>query len=147
MRLMTADGFVEGDELRSCPFLLCDNEDFSLAAQYVDPAIRIQLVAVLRAASDAFRQFFLPSGEQNAFGNDARTVDALADCPTAGNNVPRLLLETCALAARIMRKTLSENLDGFDDSENKSDVLRIYHNTRFIGLKAWAGLPYVYIWV
>ncbi|KAG7294047.1 hypothetical protein NEMBOFW57_004109 [Staphylotrichum longicolle] len=40
-----------------------------------------------------------------------------------------------------MRKTLSENLDGFDDSENELDVLRIYHNSRFIGLKAWAGLP------
>jgi hypothetical protein len=46
-----------------------------------------------------------------------------------------------------MRKTLLEGLDGFDDPENAFDVLRIYHNTRFIGLKAWAGLPYVFIWV
>jgi hypothetical protein len=146
---MTADGLVEGDELRSCPLLLCDNEDFPRAARYVEPGIRGQLIAVLRAANDAFQQFFLPSVEGTTSGHDARTVDAWADCPTAGNNVPRLLLETCALAARIMRRTLSEseNLDGFDDHENMMDVLRIYHNTRLIGLKAWAGLPYVFIWV
>ncbi|KAK4129672.1 hypothetical protein N657DRAFT_564033 [Parathielavia appendiculata] len=147
MRLMTADGFVEGDELRSCPLLLCDKEDFSLAAQYVDPAIHVQLVAVLRAANDSFRQFFLPSAMQNTCGNDGRIVDALADSPTAGNNVPRLLLDTCAFAARIMRRTLSGYLDGFEDPENTSDLLAIYHNTRFMGLKAWAGLPYVYVWV
>ncbi|KAK4097160.1 hypothetical protein N658DRAFT_434590 [Parathielavia hyrcaniae] len=145
MRLMTADTLLDGDEFRSCPLLLRDNEDFSLAAQHVDPTISAQLVAVLRDASDSFRQFFLPLPLQNTC--DPRAADILADSPPAGNSVPRLLLETCALAARIMRRTLSGCLDGFEDSENELDLLEIYHKIRFIGLKAWAGLPYVYVWV
>lgn len=153
MRLVTADGFLSGDQLRSCPLVLCDDENFSCAAQYADPAIHLQLVAVLQAAHNSFRQFFELEA-QSVLGDDGLSasvadliLDAIVDTPTAGNDVPGLLLETCALAARIMRRTLAGFVDGFDDPENALDVLMIYDNTRFIGLKAWKGLPYVYVWV
>jgi hypothetical protein len=153
MRVMTADGFLSGNQLRSCPLVLCDDENFSLAAQYADPAIHLQLVAVLQAANNSFRQFF-DLEAQSALGDDGLAasaadsiLDAIVDTPTAANDVPGLLLETCALAARVMRRTLAGFVDGFDDPENALDVLMIYDNTRFIGLKAWKGLPYVYVWV
>ncbi|KAG7290235.1 hypothetical protein NEMBOFW57_000233 [Staphylotrichum longicolle] len=153
MRLVTADGFLSGDQLRSCPLVLCDDENFSCAAQYADPAIHLQLVAVLQAANNFFRQFFELEA-QSVLGDDGLAasvadliLDAIMDTPTAGNDVPGLLLETCALAARIMRRTLAGSVDGFDDPENALDVLMIYDNTRFVGLKAWKGLPYVYVWV
>ncbi len=148
MRLMTADGFLSGNQLRSCPILLCDDEDFSLAAQYADPAIRLDLVHVLQAASDSFRQFFsLNTATEDELTAADLGLDAIADRLTAANDVSGLLLQTCALAARITRRTLSGIVDGFDDAGNELDVLAMYENTRFIGLKAWAGLPYVYVWV
>ncbi|KAK4120169.1 hypothetical protein N657DRAFT_674491 [Parathielavia appendiculata] len=151
MRLITADGFLAGDQLRSCPLLLCDNEDLSLAAHYVNPAIRFPLVGVLQAASDLFRQFFHSGGQGRVGKEDGPAMDmdldAVAGGPSVANSVPRRLLQTCALTARIMRRTLSGHFDGFDDSRNESDVLGVYDNARFIGLKAWAGLPYVYVWV
>ena len=150
MRLRPSVGFLAGDQLFSCPLLLCDDENFSLATRYVDPAIQVQLVAVLQAASDSFHQFF-DVGAQSPFSELELglvvDLDAIADSPTAANNVSGLFLETCALAARITRRTLSGDLDGFDDSANELDVLGIYDNIRFIGLKAWAGLPYIYVWV
>lgn len=63
------------------------------------------------------------------------------------NSVPARLLETCVLATRIMRNTLADRLDGLDDPRNGLDVLVMYENVRFVGLKAWTGLPYVYVWV
>lgn len=148
MRLMTAEGFLAGNQLRSCPLLLCDDEDLSLAAQYADPEIRLDLVQVLQAASDAFRQFFsLDATAEDGLAAADLSLDAIANHPTAANDAPGLLLETCALAARITRRTLSGIVDGFGDAGNELDVLAIHENTRFIGLKAWAGLPYVYVWV
>jgi hypothetical protein len=150
VRLMTANGFIAGDHLRSNPLLLCDDEDLSLAAQYVDPAIRAELVYVLKTASDSFWQFF-DFDQGHSSGKDDTTVDlgldAIADCLTAPNNVSGLFLETCALAARITHRTLSRGLDGLNNTANELDVMAIYDKTRFIGLKPWIGLPYVYVWV
>ncbi|KAK4233354.1 hypothetical protein C8A03DRAFT_19560, partial [Achaetomium macrosporum] len=155
MRLVTTDGnsSLTGNQLRSCPLLLCDDEDFSLAAQYVDPAIAVQLAAVLQAASDSFWQFS-HSGTQIRRLPDDGLLDAdldldalLIDRPAAAaNDVSRLFLQACASAARIMRRTLSGNSDGFDDAANEPDVQTLYDTARFIGLKAWTGLPYVYVW-
>lgn len=155
MRLLTSGGvFFTGDQLFSCPLLLCDDEDFSLAAQYVDPAIRVQLVAVLQAANDSFQEFFsdLDMGSPHSSSNkDRLAVDVMLDemlnGSTAANDVKGLFLDTCALAARIMRRTLTGELIGFDDAGNALDVLMVYLNVRFLGLKAWKGLPYVYVWV
>lgn len=149
MRLRPAVGFLAGDQLFSCPLLLCDDEDFSLAARYVDPAIDVKLTGVLQAASCPFRKFFDLDDELSLFEDLdlAVDLDAIADSPTAANHVSGLFLETCALTARIMRRTLSENLHSFNDPANNADLLAIYDNTRFIGLKAWSGLPYVYVWV
>ncbi|KEZ44060.1 hypothetical protein SAPIO_CDS3803 [Scedosporium apiospermum] len=148
IRLKTTVGVLAGNHIYSCPLLLCDDEDFSLATRYVDQAIVVQLVRVLQAASDSFHRFF-GLGTQSPFqGLDLATdLDAIADSPTATTNTSGLFLKTCALAARITRRTLSESLNGFDDVANKFDVLEIYDNARFLGLKAWKGLPYVYVWV
>lgn len=75
-------------------------------------------------------------------------VDAvLAGSPAAVNDVPGRVLEACALAARIMHRTLAGDVDGFEDKANEADAREIYEHTRFVGLKAWRGLPYVYVWV
>jgi hypothetical protein len=144
LRVVTSEGFPRGKQLLSSPFLLCDDEDLSLAAGYVDPAIRVRLVKVLQAASQSFQRFVRFEHE----GIDVDSVlDDIIDMPVAANDVPGLLVETCALAGRIMRRTLSGDGDRLDDPENELDALAIYDNTRFIGLKAWTGLPYVYVWV
>ncbi|KAK4044114.1 hypothetical protein C8A01DRAFT_31713 [Parachaetomium inaequale] len=152
LRLTTADGFPAGNQLRSCPLLLCDAEDLSLAGQYADTAVRARLVDVLQAAHDAFRHFFFdPAGAQSTLGECGLDLDTVANSmgssAAAANSVPHRLLETCALAARITRNTLSGEVDGFDDAGNALDVQLIYEHTRFMGLKAWTGLPYVYVWV
>lgn len=146
--LKTTVGVLAGNQIYSCPLLLCDDEDFSLATRYVDQAIVVQVVRVLQAASDSFHRFFGLGAQRPFQGLDlAIDLDAIVDSPTAATNTSCLFLKTCALAARITRRTLSESLNGFDDLANKFDVLEIYDNTRFLGLKAWKGLPYVYVWV
>ncbi|KAH6856157.1 hypothetical protein B0I37DRAFT_69827 [Chaetomium sp. MPI-CAGE-AT-0009] len=199
--LTTPPNFPAGDQLRSCPLLLCDGEDLSRAAAYADPSIRAGLVAALQDAHASFHAFFFfdcsplhgagtgtasdpasdpasPSewssgssstavGEAGEVGEadgvplvDTVDWDALVDGLSAAsapapapapapkpNSVPARLLETCALAARIMRNTLTDGLDGLDDPRNGLDVLVMYENVRFVGLKAWTGLPYVYVWV
>lgn len=145
--IATSGNFLCGDQLMSCPLLVCDDEDFSLVTKYVDPAISFKLVNVLHAASESIRHFFFPDIE-GLFAQHGLVVDldAIADSPIAGNSVSGLFLETCTLAARITKQTL-EGLSSFEDPENRADVLALYDNTRFIGLKAWTGLPYIYVWV
>jgi len=114
-------------------------------------------VSVLQAARDSFQRFFSPSppeGEEDAGAVLAGlaavdlVVDAvLAGSPAAVNDVPGRVLEACALAARIMHRTLAGDVDGFEDKANEADAREIYEHTRFVGLKAWRGLPYVYVWV
>lgn len=169
--------------------MLCDSEDLSFAARYVDPSIRAGLTATLREANNTFHNFFggpalgcFPGrGGSPASNSDSgsawssngstavgevlllsdldtlahggsvpppATVPAPAPAPAPVlNSVPARLLETCVLAARIMRNTLTDGLDGLDDPRNGLDVLVMYENVRFMGLKAWTGLPYVYVWV
>ncbi|KAK3294387.1 uncharacterized protein B0H64DRAFT_343731 [Chaetomium fimeti] len=154
--LTTSPAFPAGNQLRSCPLLLCDGEALSLAAQYTDPSIRPGLVTALQDAHDAFRGFFgypssLPGpASPSTWSSSSTAVGEEADDgvpPVVPNSVPARLLETCALAARIMRNTLTDGLDGLDDPRNGLDVLVMYENVRFVGLKAWTGLPYVYVWV
>jgi hypothetical protein len=149
LSLATARDFPFGDQLLSCPLMLCDDESFSFASRYVDAATGFQLVSVLQTANDSIRRFF--SAETGNLFQDLGWVDdldAIINNPgsTFGRNVAGLFLETCALAARITKRTL-EGFILFDDTENQEDVLALYDNTRFIGLKAWTGLPYVYVWV
>lgn len=153
--LTTPADFPSGDQLRSSPLLLCDNEDFSLAAQYVDSTIRNQFVSVLEAASDLFHGLFTPNtaspppNPRSKRSQEARInldLDAIADI-NAGTTVSGLSLQTCALATRITRRTVMGEADAFDDVFNQGDVQVMYQNVKFIGLKAWVGLPYVYVWV
>ena len=143
--LNTPENFLAGDQLRSCPLLLCDNEDFSFAAQYVDPDIRTGVVSILEAANRLFHDLF--STEVTTVGSHSLNLDALADVTAAATKASGLFLQTCALATRITSRTLTGEADAFDDPFNQFDVQTMYHNVRFMGLKAWVGLPYVYVWV
>jgi len=176
--LTTPDGFPAGDQLRSCPLLLCDNEDLSLAAQYIDPDIRASVVYVLETANSLFNGFFPDSdGTASPTTPEISTpttleqelvLDAILDDPAAvPTSVSSLFLQTCALATRITYRTLAAQTakraaikggkvvitsdDNDDDNaldlSNDLDAQRIYHHVRFMGLKAWVGLPYVYVWV
>ena len=176
--LTTPDDFPAGDQLRSCPLLLCDHEDLSLAAQYVDPDIRASVVYVLETANSLFNGFFLdPDGSTSPLIPGISTpttleqelvLDAILDNPVAvATSVSSLFLQTCALATRITYRTLAAKTAvragikggkvgiAFDDKSddnaldmsNDLDAQRIYHHVRFMGLKAWVGLPYVYVWV
>lgn len=145
--LASTRNFPSGDQLMSCPLLICDGEDFSLATKYVDSAIGIQLANVFQVASESIQRFFFPDIE-GSLAQLGLTVDldAIANSPIVGSNVSGLFLETCTLAARITKRTL-ECLSSFEDPLNEADALALYDNTRFIGLKAWTGLPYIYVWV
>lgn len=146
-------GPFEGQQFRSSPFLMCDADEFNLANKYVQPHIHGDLPEVLQSALDSLRRFFkIPSErgwEDEADWQHLGTVDLdrIIDQPWEASDISGLFLETCALAARIMRRTLLEGLDAFDDGANKEDLQVIYDNVRFIGLKAWVGLPYIYVWV
>ncbi|KAK4202427.1 hypothetical protein QBC40DRAFT_276726 [Triangularia verruculosa] len=152
LRVQTVGPF-EGQQFRSCPLLMCDDDEFDHANQYVQPHIHGDLPEVLQSAFDALRCFFkIPS--EHRWENDLNwqdlmhvDLDHVIDQPRTTADIPGLFLETCALAARIMRRTLMEGLDGFDDVRNKEDVQAIFDHIRFIGLKAWVGLPYIYVWV
>ncbi|CAP61125.1 uncharacterized protein PODANS_3_920 [Podospora anserina S mat+] len=146
-------GPFEGQQFRSSPFLMCDADEFDLANKYVQPHIHGDLPEVLQSALDSLRRFFkIPSErgwEDEADWQHLGTVDLdrIIDQPWEASDISGLFLETCALTARIMRRTLLEGLDAFDDGANKEDLQVIYENVRFIGLKAWVGLPYIYVWV
>ncbi|KAK0736198.1 hypothetical protein B0T21DRAFT_366465 [Apiosordaria backusii] len=153
LRVITVGPF-EGQQFRSSPLLLCDADEFDLANQYVHPHIHGDLPEVLQSAFDCLRRFFkIPS--EREWENDADwqhlgttvDLDRIIDQPRTTSDIPGLFLETCALAARVMKRTLMEGLDGFDDAANKEDVQVIYDHIRYIGLKPWVGLPYVYVWV
>lgn len=152
--LVTAGGppMPQGDALQSCPFLICDDENLSMASRYVaDPAIAAHFPGILQTAADAFQRFF---GNDTPVGVDAGIdLDAVADtCTLTCYNgmaikTADVFLQACALAARITQRTLSKGLAGFNHPANGPDVQALYDNMRFIGLKPWAGLPYVYVWV
>ncbi|KAK0644692.1 hypothetical protein B0T16DRAFT_460716 [Cercophora newfieldiana] len=148
VRLNTPEDFPSGDQLRSCPLLLCDEEDFSFAAQYVEPDIRTDLISVLGAASNTFLALFeskTPTLENS--GESDFDLDVIADVTTVSTKVSGLFLQTCALATRITHRTTTGEANAFDDPINHMDAKTMYYNLRFMGLKVWAGLPYVYVWV
>ncbi|KAK3986765.1 hypothetical protein QBC44DRAFT_401818 [Cladorrhinum sp. PSN332] len=152
--LITPPGhpFYPEGQFRSSPFLLCDADtDFSRVFQFVaSPEVAIQLVTVLQEANDIFRRFFGLATDFDAVV--PVYLDVIIDSYNDGrrNDTSKLLLETCALAARIMKRTLEDGVWSarqFDHVTNERDVLAIYDNVRFMGLRVWAGLPYVYVWV
>ncbi|KAK4164332.1 hypothetical protein QBC43DRAFT_378745 [Cladorrhinum sp. PSN259] len=154
IHLITPPGhpcYPEG-QFRSSPLLLCDADtDFFRVDQLVtSPEVGIQLTTVLQQANSVFCRFF---GLTSDFDVDVPLyLDAIIDSYNDGrrNNLGKLLLETCALATRVMKRTVEDGVwpaAQFEDLGNERDVLAIYDNVRFMGLRAWAGLPYVYVWV
>jgi hypothetical protein len=143
LRLGCTAGILSGDQFLSSPFLLCEDEEFSPSIRHFQGSTASQLAGVLETAHMIFAHFFdinLPK-HISAFN-----FDEAADSIT-GPNTSSILLQTCALATRIMHRTFSKALNDFDDAENRLDLLKIYANTRFMRLEAWEGLPYIYVWV
>jgi hypothetical protein len=73
-------------------------------------------------------------------------IDTLSSLSMPVKSVPSILLQTCALASRIYFRSLTAH-HGLENKANAPDMRVIYENLRFLGLRSWAGLPYVYIWL
>jgi hypothetical protein len=73
-------------------------------------------------------------------------LDELADPCTLEGGVPGIILQSCVLASRIFFRTL-DRLDGLEDRANATDMRALHRNLRFLGLRSWAGLPYIYAWL
>jgi hypothetical protein len=72
-------------------------------------------------------------------------LDDVADVVLPAHELSGLVVQTCAIASRIVHRTM-QKMAGFHDSSNWTDMRRLYDNLRFINLKSWAGLPYLHLW-
>jgi hypothetical protein len=73
-------------------------------------------------------------------------LDELAGPVTLEGGVPQLILQSCALGSRIFFRTL-ERRDGLDNGANRGDMRALHRNLKFLGLRSWAGLPYIFAWL
>ncbi|KAL5610664.1 hypothetical protein FOBRF1_006781 [Fusarium oxysporum] len=136
-----------GDHMVSSPLLQCEDEDFSLVGRFIGPEISARLVRILSRASDAIESF---CGQETGNGSSDMLVgivnlDDMADGALSVHDLPGLVAQTCAIASRIVHRTMQRK-SGFHDSSNWADMHRLYDNLRFINLRPWAGLPYLHLW-
>ncbi|KAJ4198911.1 hypothetical protein NW759_016204 [Fusarium solani] len=136
-----------GDHMVSSPLLRCEDEDFSLVGRFIGPEISARLAQILGQTSDAIEDFC----GQEAGNESSNTVvgivnlDDVADVVLPAHELSGLVVQTCAIASRIVHRTM-QKMAGFHDSSNWTDMRRLYDNLRFINLKSWAGLPYLHLW-
>ena len=145
----------EGDYLTGSPLLLCNDEEFSSIRKLSYDGSTAQLVHVLEDTFHTIHQVYLCyySADSQEILRSTRVEDAsrldlssLIDSLILPRNIEGMILQTCALASRIFFRTL-ELSTGFGDDANGPDMRSLYENLRFIGVKGWAGLPYVYVWL
>jgi hypothetical protein len=162
----------EGHFFASSPLVIFNNQDFSLLSKFIDPGIADHLAALLQHTFDSIQQVFLASSIPGVDGfppaanspdssityNGSTTpsasrgaspdLDELADRRTLDGeiDVAQIILHSCALGSRIFFRTL-ERLRGLDDSANLADMRMLHRNLRFLGVRSWAGLPYIYAWL
>jgi hypothetical protein len=138
-----------GNYMLSSPLLLCEDERFALVHDFVDVAIAAQLSHILQRTFESVRQLYslkdAPDNPHPVIPTDLG-LDEVIGRSVDGRNVPALMLETCALASRIFFRTLKYTTS-FNDCINEADMIALYDNLRFIGLRSWSGLPYVYLWM
>ncbi|KAF4333204.1 hypothetical protein FBEOM_12978 [Fusarium beomiforme] len=136
-----------GDHMVSSPLLRCEDENFSLVGRFIGPEISARLVPVLSLASDSIESFCGQEAEKRSsnmvIGNV--NLDDMADGVLPVHDLPGLVAQTCAIASRIVHRTMQKKA-GFHDSSNWADMHRLYDNLRFINLRPWAGLPYLHLW-
>jgi hypothetical protein len=149
--------------------VIFNDQDFSLLSKFIDADVADNLVAILQHTFDSIQQVYLASpihggdvdqGRSSAGGSSTSSsssipssargaspgLDKLADRRTLEGDVARIILQSCALGSRIFFRTL-EQLKGLDDSTNLADMRALHRNLRFLGVRSWAGLPYIYAWL
>ena len=82
----------------------------------------------------------------SAFLHSDSRLNHLADGSSSLSNISGLILQTFALATRIFFNSVC-NRHRLDHESNKSDMRALCDLMRFIGIKRWRGMPYVYRWV
>ncbi|KAM6507031.1 hypothetical protein FALCPG4_018421 [Fusarium falciforme] len=136
-----------GDHMVSSPLLRCEDEDFLLVGRFVSPEISTRLAQILGQTFDAVKNFC--SQEAGNEPSDALvgvvSLDGVADGVLPTHDTSGLVMQTCAIASRIVHRTMQQRA-GFHDSANWADMCALYGNLRFINLKSWAGLPYLHLW-
>ncbi|PGH14977.1 hypothetical protein AJ80_05740 [Polytolypa hystricis UAMH7299] len=147
LHITTSD--TEGNHLLSSPLLLCNDEGFCNVKDFVDIEQALQLARILGTTFDVISNFY----DQGEPLEGIKTPELgyvhlaeIADVPVEVSNVSGLVVQTCALASRIVVRTIAD-LTSFDDPANALDMLTLFNNLRFLRLQSWAGLPYVYLWV
>jgi hypothetical protein len=131
----------------SSPLLRCEDEDFSLVGRFIGPEISARLARILSWTSDAIESFCGQEAENGTSNVVVGIVDLndMADGVLSVHDLPGLVAQTCAIASRIVHRTMQMKA-GFHDSSNWADMHRLYDNLRFINLRSWAGLPYLHLW-
>jgi hypothetical protein len=131
----------------SSPLLRCEDEDFSLVRRFIGPEISAKLVWILNQTSDAVEYFCGQEAENEPSNMVVGIVNLndMADGVLSAHELPGLVAQTCAIASRIVYRTMQRKA-GFHDSSNWADMHRLYDNLRFTNLKSWAGLPYLHLW-
>ncbi|KAJ0148975.1 Uncharacterized protein HZ326_8400 [Fusarium oxysporum f. sp. albedinis] len=136
-----------GDHMVRSPLLRCEDDDFSLVGRFIDPEISERLVRILGRTSDDIESF---CGHEAENGSSNMVVgilslDDMADGVLLIHDLPGLAAQTCAIASRIVYRTMQRKA-GFHDSSDLADMHRLYDNLGFINLRPWAGLPYLHLW-
>ncbi|KAJ4130621.1 hypothetical protein NW754_009674 [Fusarium falciforme] len=136
-----------GDHMVSSPLLRCEDEDFLLVGRFISPEISTRLAQILGQTFDAVKNFCSQEAGNEPSGALAGIVslDDVADGVLPTHDPSGLVMQTCAIASRIVHRTMQKRA-GFHDSANWADMCALYGNLRFINLKSWAGLPYLHLW-
>jgi hypothetical protein len=150
----TSAAYIEGGNyLASSPLLVCNNEDFASLNRFLDSAGACQLEIILSSTFDSVEHVILHANEDHdpfirtrSLGYTGVDLNEAADCPNPPRNVTSMLVQACALASRIYFRTL-EREDETRDEANGRDAKAIYDLLRFLGLKSFTGLPYIYLWL
>lgn len=72
-------------------------------------------------------------------------IDEYADSGHAPRTKCGLLMQASSLACRIFLRTISST-SKFSHDDNNRDMKALYEHLRLGSLKAWTGLPYIYLW-
>jgi hypothetical protein len=148
-----------------------------LLSKFIDADVADHLAAILRHTFDSIEQVYhvglshggnanpglssirgSPSSSSSSSSSCCRCsmpsldrgaspdLNELAGPGTIEGDVPRIILQSCALGSRVVFRTL-EQLNGLDNSANLTDMRALHRNLRFLSVRTWAGLPYIYAWL
>ncbi|KAJ9133279.1 hypothetical protein NKR23_g10862 [Pleurostoma richardsiae] len=147
----------EGNYFASSPLLIVDDEDFSELHMFLGLEERDA-----NRLSELFREMHETTSmvhdharaedlsvlltEKSADQLARLELDEHADALLYPTKKSSILLQTSCLAARIFLRTVSATRS-FSDAKNERDMRMLHDLLRFSGLKPWAGMPYIYLWI